>query len=113
MGPEKLDAVAATPSPRRGRDIEFEVDLTLEEAYHGADRLLEIDGHRIQAVIPPGVRTGSRFRLSGLGETGQNSEPAGVLYLFIHASQTMRLARYREEYYEATWIELEYVDDEE
>jgi len=30
-----------------------------------------------------------------------------------HASQTMRLARYREEYYEATWIELEYVDDEE
>ena len=30
-----------------------------------------------------------------------------------HASQTMRLARYREEYYEAIWIELEYVDDEE
>jgi hypothetical protein len=24
-----------------------------------------------------------------------------------HASQTMRLARYREVYYEATWIELE------
>jgi hypothetical protein len=29
------------------------------------------------------------------------------------ANQTMRLARYREEYYEATWIELEFVDDEE
>jgi|GEM_PF-735277 hypothetical protein len=30
-----------------------------------------------------------------------------------YASQHMRLARYREVYYEATWIELEYVDDEE
>lgn len=30
-----------------------------------------------------------------------------------YASQHMRLARYREVYYEATWIELKYVDDEE
>jgi hypothetical protein len=30
-----------------------------------------------------------------------------------YASQTMRLARYREVYYEATWIELDDVDDEE
>ena len=29
-----------------------------------------------------------------------------------HASQSMRLTRYREVYYEATWIELETVDDE-
>jgi curved DNA-binding protein len=71
-------------SPRRGRDIEYEVDLTLEEAYHGTDRLLEIDGHRIQAVIPPGVRTGSRVRLSGQGEPGHNNGPAGDLYLIVH-----------------------------
>jgi curved DNA-binding protein len=73
-----------TPSPRRGRDVEYEVDLTLDEAFHGADRLLEIDGHRIQAVIPPGVRTGSRVRLSGQGEPGHNSGPAGDLYLIVH-----------------------------
>ncbi len=30
-----------------------------------------------------------------------------------YESQHMRLARYREVYYEATWIELESVDDEE
>jgi curved DNA-binding protein len=72
------------PSPRRGRDIEYEVDFSLEEAYHGAERLLEIDGHRIQAVIPPGVRTGSRVRLSGQGEPGHNHGPAGDLYLLVH-----------------------------
>lgn len=74
----------APPSPRRGRDVEYEVDLTLEEAFHGAERLLEIDGHRIQASIPPGVRTGSRVRLAGQGEPGRSSGPAGDLYLAVH-----------------------------
>lgn len=72
------------PSPRRGRDVEYEIDLTLQEAFQGTNRLLEIDGHRIQAVIPPGVRTGSRVRLSGQGEPGQNSGPAGDLYLIVN-----------------------------
>ena len=75
---------SAPPSPRRGRDVEYEVDLTLEEAFHGAERLLEIDGHRIQAGIPPGVRTGSRVRLAGRGEPGYNNGPAGDLYLIVH-----------------------------
>ncbi len=70
-------------SPRRGRDVEYEVDLTLEEAFHGADRSLEMDGHRIKAGIPVGVRTGSRVRLAGKGEPGQNGGPAGDLYLII------------------------------
>jgi curved DNA-binding protein len=64
--------------------VEYEVDLTLEEAFHGTDRLLEIDGHRIQAMIPPGVRTASRVRLAGQGEPGRNSGPAGDLYLVVN-----------------------------
>jgi curved DNA-binding protein len=75
---------SAQPSPRRGRDVEYEVDLTLEEAFHGADRLLEIDRHRIKASIPQGVRTGSRVRLAGQGEPGHNSGPAGDLYLIVN-----------------------------
>jgi curved DNA-binding protein len=71
------------PSPRRGRDVEYEVDLTLEEAFHGAERLLEIDGHRVQASIPLGVRTGTRVRLVGRAEPGQNGGAAGDLYLII------------------------------
>jgi curved DNA-binding protein len=71
------------PNPRRGRDVEYEVDLTLEEAFHGAERLLEIDGHRVQASIPLGVRTGTRVRLVGRAEPGKNGGAAGDLYLII------------------------------
>jgi len=74
---------ASSPSPRRGRDVEYEVELTLEEAFHGAERSLEMDGHRFTAGIPAGVRTGSRVRLTGQGEAGQSGAPAGDLYLII------------------------------
>ncbi len=83
----------AAPSPRRGRNVEYEVDITLEEAYHGANRLLEIDGHRIQAMIPPGVRTGSRVRLSGQGEPGQNNGQNGDLFLLINVLPNVTFER--------------------
>lgn len=70
--------------PRHGRDVEYEVDLSLEEAYYGTERLLDLDGYRIKAGIPPGVHTGSRVRLAGQGEPGQNGGPAGDLYLIVH-----------------------------
>lgn len=74
---------SAPPRPRRGRDVEYEVDLTLEEAFRGTKRALEIDGHRIQASIPLGVRTGTRVRLAGRAEPGKNGGAAGDLFLII------------------------------
>ena len=46
-------------------------------------RSLEMDAHLIKASIPAGVHTGSRVRLTGQGEPGQNGGPAGDLYLII------------------------------
>ena len=73
----------APAGPRRGRDVEYEVDITLEEAFRGTQRTLEMDGHQIQASIPVGVRTGTRVRLTGRGEPGKNGGSAGDLYLII------------------------------
>jgi curved DNA-binding protein len=79
----KRGSKGSPSTPRRGRDVEYKVDLTLEEAFHGAERLLEIDGHRIQASIPAGVRTGTRVRLAGRAEPGRSGGPAGDLYLIV------------------------------
>ncbi len=83
FGSKASSGRSAPVSPRRGRDVEYEVDLTLEESFHGADRSLEIDGRRIKAGIPVGVRTGSRVRLAGQAEQGQNGGTAGDLFLII------------------------------
>jgi curved DNA-binding protein len=73
------------PRPRQGRDAEYDLDVTLQEAFNGATRSLQFeDGRVIEAKIPRGVRTGSRVRLSGLGGAGAGGGQAGDLYLNIN-----------------------------
>ncbi len=69
--------------PRRGRDQEAGVEITLEEAFHGTTRGLQIGDRRIEARIPPGVRSGSRVRLAGQGSPGVAGASAGDLYLVV------------------------------
>ncbi len=74
----------APQGPRRGQDIEFEIEIPLSDAYRGASRMLQIDDRRIEARIPPGVNNGSRIRLAGQGEPGINNGQPGDLYLVVH-----------------------------
>ena len=52
--------------------VEAPAELSLEEAFHGTARLLEVDGKRYEVSIPRGADTGSRIRLSGTGPGGRD-----------------------------------------
>jgi curved DNA-binding protein len=74
--------------PRKGRDIEAETQITLEEAYHGAERQFirrAEDGSTktVTVKIPAGTTDGMVLRLSGQGGEGVNGGPAGDLYLHV------------------------------
>ena len=72
---------------RDGRDVEQEIDLSLEDAFHGTTRRFAIkhDGHArtVDVRIPPGVGDGSRVRIAGEGELGTGGAKSGDLYLRI------------------------------
>ena len=70
--------------PQRGQDAEHTVEITLEEAHRGTTRILQWeDGRKIEAKIPPGVKTGSKVRLRGQGGRGAMGGQSGDLYLKI------------------------------
>ena len=75
--------------PQQGEDVEGEVEITLPEAYKGAEHVVQIapaDGgkpRRLTVKIPPGVRDGQRIRLAGQGAPGANGGPPGDAYLRV------------------------------
>jgi curved DNA-binding protein len=66
-----------------GEDLEVPVRLTLEEAFRGAERTVQLDGGAFTARIPRGATDGQRLRLRGKGGPGVNGGPPGDLYLQI------------------------------
>jgi molecular chaperone DnaJ len=100
------------PARQRGRDVQQPVEVTLEEAYHGTARVLQMEREepcatcggqgqvagaichvcrgagatakprRLEVKIPPGVRDGSRVRVASEGGVG----PAGAGDLFLVVS---------------------------
>lgn len=52
--------------------VEATAEITLEEAFHGTSRIVEVGGRRLEVTIPRGVDTGSRVRLSGKGPDGRD-----------------------------------------
>jgi curved DNA-binding protein len=86
-----------SPRPRRGQDIEQEIELTLEEAFHGATRRLSIklDGHArsLDVRLPAGVVDGSKVRVPAEGQHGTSGAASGDLYLRVHLQPHARFDR--------------------
>src|SRR5256885_2218103 len=64
-----------TARSRAIADVEYPIEVTLPEAYKGAERVLELQGQdgtsrRLTVKIPAGVRDGQRIRLAGQAAGG-------------------------------------------
>ncbi len=58
------------PRPAPPARHEATAELTLEEAFHGTTRRVEVEGKRLEITIPPGADTGTKIRLTGKGPGG-------------------------------------------
>jgi len=67
----------------KGEDLATETTLSLEEAYHGTTRLIQLNGQTIKVTIKPGVADQQMLRIAGKGEGGSNGGPNGDLYITI------------------------------
>lgn len=100
---DMLRGASRQRSPRsRSRDLTTEVDITLEEAFHGTTRLISKEGRRLQVRIPAGARTGTRVRIAGEGLSGTG----GDLYLNVVVKSDPRFERKDDDLVEDVTIDL-------
>jgi DnaJ-class molecular chaperone len=122
------------PGRQRGRDVQQPVEVTLEEAYHGTARVLQMERdepcatcggqgqvagaichvcrgvgaiakpRRLEVKIPPGVRDGSRVRVAGEGGVGPAG--AGDLYLVVSVRPHERFERRGDDLYTEVEVPL-------
>jgi curved DNA-binding protein len=67
----------------KGQDYEAELDLTLEEAYHGTSRIIQLDNEKIRIKIKPGAYDGQILRIKGKGAKGSQPSNNGDLLIKI------------------------------
>lgn len=78
---------------QRGRDVEADILVTLDEVLNGATRQISFrkgnspDIQTYTVKIPKGVREGQRIRLAGQGGSGGARGEAGDLYLRVKLQQ--------------------------
>ncbi len=81
---------------RKGNDREHAITISLEEAYRGGVRTIQLtmprrdargrvsqDTRTLNVRIPPGVSNGQRIRLGGQGDAGAGGGRAGDLYFRV------------------------------
>ena len=80
----------------KGEDRHASIQIDLEDAYAGATRkivlripeadaqgLVTLKEHKIEFVVPKGIRAGQRIRLAGQGAPGSGEGAPGDLYLEV------------------------------
>ena len=78
----------------KGSDLQSETSITLEEAFHGTSRILQLPDNKLRIKLKPGTYDGLVIKLAGKGGAGRNGGPAGDLYITIHV---LPHAQYRRE----------------
>ena len=79
--------------PYRGKDINADVRLTLEEAYSGVTKLFSLGDQKIRVKIKPGSADGQTLKIKGKGQPGPGGMPPGNLYLKLHVTKHEKFER--------------------
>jgi curved DNA-binding protein len=77
----------------KGQDYTAELQMPLEEAFHGGNKTLTVNGKNLRINIKPGVADGQTIRLKGQGGPGMNGAENGDLYITFKINSDPKYTR--------------------
>jgi curved DNA-binding protein len=90
---------------QQSRSLEQKVNITLDEAFRGTQRILQVDNRRLEVKIPPGANTGTRVRVA----SGNSNNPNGLnqdIFLVIELLPDPRYERKTEDLHAELKVDL-------
>ncbi len=71
-------------------DLSGEIPISLREAYHGSERVIDLQGEKIKVRIKPGAYDGLQLRVKGKGQRTASGK-TGDLYLTVHVNHDEKI----------------------
>jgi curved DNA-binding protein len=71
----------------KGKDYEGELTISLEEAYSGTQRMIDVEGKKLRIKIKPGIADGQALRIRQKGGQGVRGGEPGDVFLKINVLQ--------------------------
>jgi curved DNA-binding protein len=68
---------------RRGGDYETKMEITLEEAYKGTERIIQLETGKLRITTKPGAYNEQKLLIKGKGAKGNSAANNGDLYVRI------------------------------
>jgi curved DNA-binding protein len=91
---------------QKGNDYRAEAEISLEEAYNGTTRTMEVNGEKLQMKFKPGIKDGQTLRIKGKGGHSNTKGERGDIYVTIHIPPHPHFERKENDLYCEAPIEL-------
>ncbi|PPK85642.1 curved DNA-binding protein [Neolewinella xylanilytica] len=90
----------------RGRDIEAELHVDLQDVLEDNKQILTVNGKQLRVTIPAGVEDGQTLRLRGQGSPGAGGGPAGDLFITFRVNTPPAYRREGADLYKSVEVDL-------
>jgi curved DNA-binding protein len=82
-----------------GNDLRAELEISLEEAYHGVSKTFTVKNEPMSIKLKPGIRDSQVLKLKGKGSEGIGGGPAGDLYITVKIKEDPNFKRKGDDLY--------------
>jgi curved DNA-binding protein len=91
---------------RKGGDYETEMEITLEEAYQGTSRTIQVDNEKLRITTKPGSYDDQQLRIKNKGAKGNSEDNRGDLFVRIKVKNNQDFIRKGNDLYHTQTIDL-------
>jgi len=74
-------------APTQGQNFKADLEISLLDAYQGAEKVFDLEGQRLRIKLKPGIADGQQIKLKGKGGPSATGGPNGDLLITVKVAE--------------------------